>query len=224
MISLQNVCKEYPNGVKALNDVTLNIDSFGIVAIVGKSGSGKSTLLNMLGALDKPTSGKVFIDGEDVSAMSDKQLSKLRNERVGFVFQSFYLEPTLSVEDNVCVPLMIKGTPKKEREERALKLLEAFKIGGKSLSRASQLSGGEKQRVAIARALANDAKIILCDEPTGNLDSENSQVVLHYLKHISADRTVILITHNEDDAKKYAGRIIRLSDGKIVEDYENDPD
>lgn len=224
MISLENVCKEYPNGVKALNDVTLTIDSFGVIAILGKSGSGKSTLLNMLGALDKPTSGKVFIDGEDLSAMSDKQLSKIRNERVGFVFQSFYLEPTLSVEDNVCVPLMIKGAPKKEREERAKKLLEEFKIGGKFLSHVSQLSGGEKQRVAIARALANEAKIILCDEPTGNLDSENSQVVLHYLKRISSDRTVILITHNEDDAKKYADRIIRISDGKIVEDYQNDTD
>lgn len=220
MIVLKDVNKDYgkdDNIVHALMDINLTIEKGKLTTIIGKSGSGKSTLMNLIGALDKPTAGEVSFNDENITNFSDDNLAKYRNKKTGFVFQAFYLEPSLSVLDNVCMPLIIAGVDKKVREEKAIELLTKFDIIDKKNKKANELSSGQKQRVAIARALINDPDIILADEPTGNLDSENGYEVMKALKTIAlSGKMVVLVTHNIDDAKRFADRIIKLSDGKIV--------
>lgn len=225
MIVLKNVSKDYGTGeavVHALRNVDLEIRSGKMTAILGKSGSGKSTLMNMIGALDKPTEGEVFLDGVNITKLNERELAEYRNKRTGFIFQTFYLEPTFSVLENICMPLTIAGVNRKIREEKALELLTLFGIPEKKKKLAGELSGGEKQRVAIARALINDPDIILADEPTGNLDSENGEAVMQILRSIaSSEKTVILVTHNREDAKRYADTIVELKDGKVDRVLEN---
>ncbi len=226
MISIKNVSKCYKNKdieVNALNGISLDIKENMITAIIGRSGSGKSTLLNIIGALDKPTSGEVYFDDRNICNLNEDELLSFRNSKVGYIFQSFYLENSLSVLTNVEIPLIIRGVDKKEREDKALDLLMRFGLAGKENQRVSELSGGERQRVCICRALISNPDVILADEPTGNLDYENGQIVLNMLKDIaSMGKIVILVTHNLDDAKAYAKRIIKLSDGIILEDSINE--
>lgn len=224
MIELKDVSKYYgsnKNFTVALNRVNLKIEDKRLNVIIGKSGCGKSTLMNLIGAIDKPSFGTVIIDGIDLSTLSDKELSKYRNEHIGFVFQQFYLEPSFTVLQNVCIPLMARGVIKGIREFEAHKYLKMFGIDEKANNKANELSGGEAQRVAIARALVGDPDIILADEPTGNLDSENGKAVLKILRYIVDNgKTVVLVTHNPEDAKM-GDVIIRLKDGEVVKIEEN---
>ncbi len=187
-----------------------------MVAIIGPSGSGKSTLLNLLGALDRPSSGKVLIDGVDLSKLSNNALANLRNKKIGFVFQSFNLLPRISVRQNVELPMNIAGAPAKERREAALRILEQFGIKNKAESKPNTLSGGEQQRVAVARALVSDPSIILADEPTGNLDTKNTEITMEVLEemHTKTHKTVVIITHNIDLARR-TRKIISIKDGEI---------
>jgi putative ABC transport system ATP-binding protein len=196
--------------------VDLEIAKGEAVALVGPSGSGKSTLLNLLGGLDRPSSGEIWVEGEDIATTSPSRLVAHRRERIGFVFQSFNLLPYRTALENVEVPLMISGLPKNERRERARKLLERVGLGARTDHRPSQLSGGEQQRVAVARALANTPSILLADEPTGNLDSATGTEVMHLLRDLNeTGLTLIIVTHDMTVAD-FANRIIHLRDGKIV--------
>lgn len=218
MIKLINISKDYNDDmvVHALKDVSLEIPDSKFISIVGKSGSGKTTLLNIIGALDRPTKGEIYFQDLLITSLDDKELAEYRNKNIGYIFQDFYLEPSFTVLENVCMPLVIKGMKKKEREEIVLKYLALLGIDKKANVMVSKLSGGEKQRCAIARALVNGGNIILADEPTGNLDSINSKIVLDELKKLtSIGKTVILVTHNEDDASKYSDYVIRIKDGVI---------
>ena len=217
---LNSVTKIYGKGrlaVKALDEVSFNVRRGEFLVIMGPSGSGKTTLLNILGLLDKPTQGKVFFLGKDVSRLNDAEASKIRAKHIGFVFQTFNLIPWLTALENVEIALAIAGYPFYKRRRRARELLEAVGLGGRLHHRPTELSGGEQQRVAIARALANNPDVILADEPTGNLDSKSGEVVINILKELSLkqNRTVIVATHNPRIAK-VANRIIYLHDGKIV--------
>lgn len=219
MIELIAVDKVYGKGegaVQALQDVNIKIDDGRFIAVIGKSGSGKSTLMNLIGAIDSPTNGKVIADGVDLSVLNGNELCDYRNKTTGFIFQSFYLEPTLKVIDNVTMPLTVAGVPKKERDQKAMEVLKKLDLEEKAYKKAGELSGGQKQRVSIARALIHNPKIVLADEPTGNLDSTNGAEVIKILKDICAmGKTVVLVTHNKDDAA-CADEIIRIKDGKIV--------
>lgn len=221
MIKIVSLVKTYGQDLEkitALNGVSLEIKDNCMFAIIGDSGSGKSTLLNIIGGLDRANSGSVFVDDVEVTKLEEKELRHYRNKTIGFIFQSFFLEPKLTVLDNVTMPSIIAGVAKKEREEKAKLILEKLNIDKYMNKKSSDLSGGEKQRVAIARALINDPKIIIADEPTGNLDSKNSENVMEILKEISKEKTVIVVTHNKDYAKNYADSIIELVDGKIKEE------
>ncbi len=214
-IELIDVVKTYSKGtnnVVALNKASMKIDKVLMAAIVGPSGSGKSTLLQIIGGMDKPTSGTVEILGSELSKLSENELTQYRLKKVGFVFQSFHLIPNLTALENVMLPLEFSGVPNPEREKRAVHLLEQVGLKQRLHHKPSELSGGEMQRVAIARALANDPALILADEPTGNLDSESGAQVIKLLKDISKERTVIVVTHNEKLAKK-ADRIFYIRDG-----------
>lgn len=207
----------YSDGVPtaALNGVNLKVMEGEFVAVFGPSGSGKSTLLNMIGALDKPTSGRVLVDGVDISKLTDDQLAELRNRKIGFVFQSYNLLSRITVLRNIELPLIVRGVPPEERRRRALKVLEEVGLRHKAFSRPTQLSGGEQQRVAIARALVGDPKLILADEPTGNLDSNTSQVIAELFGRLNAQgRTIIVVTHDMEVAS-FAKRIVYLRDGKV---------
>lgn len=224
MIKINNIKKIYISdnlSTLALDDVNIEIKDGEFISILGDSGSGKTTLLNLIGGLDKPTSGEILIDYFDFVKSNDDDSSKFRNENIGYIFQLFFLEPSFSVYENISIPLIINGKKKKEYDSNIHELLKLVSLEDKINKRVSQLSGGEKQRVCIARALANDPKYILADEPTGSLDSKNSEVILEYLKILnSKGKTIIFITHNEEYAKKYASRIIKLKDGRI-DNYEN---
>jgi len=200
----------------ALRNINFEVKKGEFVAIIGPSGSGKTTLLNLLGALDRPTTGKVFIDGIDVSKLSNADLARVRNRKLGFVFQDFNLLSRMSAGENVELPLLIEGVPKDERRQRAKALLDKFGLGTKADRNVNKLSGGERQRVAVARALANDPAIILADEPTGNLDTKNTEVMMEFMRQLNAEfgKTVVIITHNPDVAHK-AGRLIAIRDGEI---------
>ncbi len=200
----------------ALNGVNLKIFEGEFVAIVGPSGCGKSTLLNMIGALDIPTSGKIYIDGIDMTSQGGTTLAELRNKKIGFIFQSFNLIPRMNAIENVELPLSIRGVEKDERRTKAKKMLELVGLGSKVLSRPTQLSGGEQQRVAVARALVTDPAIILGDEPTGNLDTKNTKAITELLKKLNKEtkKTIIVITHNLEVANE-ADRIIFLRDGQV---------
>ena len=216
IINLYKTFKDSKEPIDVLKNINFVVEDNTFTSILGKSGSGKTTLMNIIGSIDKPTSGQVIIDGVDISLLSDKEIDIFRNKKIGFVFQSFYLQKNFTVLENVCMPLVIAGIGRKEREETAKKYLALLNILEKAETKVYKLSGGEKQRVAIARALVNDAKIILADEPTGNLDSVNGEIVLKELKQLTTlGKTVLLITHNNEDALKYSDKIIKLKDGSI---------
>ena len=219
MISVKNISKKFGRGtnlLSALDDVSFNVEDGEFVVILGQSGSGKSTILNLIGCIDSPTSGTILVDGVDVTKMSSKQLCEYRNKNIGFVFQSFYLEPAYSVTDNILLPLTIAGAKRQIKDAKAKELLEKLNLTDKANAKTSTLSGGQKQRVAIPRALVNDPKIILADEPTGNLDSVSGAEVIEILKEIcKSGKTVVMVTHNEEQAS-VADHIIRLKDGKVI--------
>lgn len=220
MIATENLTKIYTDGapVQALDNVTLEIAAGEFVAITGPSGSGKSTLLNLIGTLDRPTSGRVVVDGVDVSTLRGNALADFRRERIGFVFQMFHLVPTLTALENVMLPLIPYRRGLKFRlEERARELLEAMGLGDRLHHLPGQLSGGEQQRVAIARALINTPKVILADEPTGNLDSRAGAEIVALLRQLNREQevTVLVATHNETVAQA-ADRVVRLRDGRVV--------
>ncbi len=204
--------------VAALVDISLEIKESEFAAIMGPSGSGKSTLMNILGCLDRPSSGSYVLDGYEVATMNDDELAKTRNQRIGFVFQNFNLLPRISAMQNVALPLVYSGVPKKDREQKAIEALEAVGLEKRLDHRPNELSGGQRQRVAIARALVNDPTIIMADEPTGNLDSKSGVEVMAIFDKLNAlGRTIILVTH-EPDIAEYAKRVIHVRDGLIVRD------
>ena len=221
LIKLQDVYKIYQTGetsVHALDGVSLEIRRGEFAAIVGASGSGKSTCMNIIGCLDKPTSGRYHLAGADVLSMDDNAKAKLRNKTLGFIFQQYNLIPKLNLCENVELAMLYAGMPAGERHKRSLKLLEQVGLADKAQNVPNQLSGGQQQRVAIARALAGEPAVILADEPTGALDSQTGREILAYLKQLNIEgRTVVLITHDNAIARQ-AQRIIRLEDGKIVYD------
>ena len=221
LIKLQDVYKIYQTGetsVHALDGLSLEIRRGEFAAIVGASGSGKSTCMNIIGCLDKPTSGSYHLAGADVLSMDDNAKAKLRNKTLGFIFQQYNLIPKLNLCENVELAMLYAGMPAGERHKRSLKLLEQVGLADKAQNVPNQLSGGQQQRVAIARALAGEPAVILADEPTGALDSQTGREILAYLKQLNIEgRTVVLITHDNAIARQ-AQRIIRLEDGKIVYD------
>ena len=225
IIDIRNMYKIYnpgENEVRALDGVSLAVYKGEFVAIVGHSGSGKSTLMNMIGCLDVPTEGTYILNGQNVSKLSDNELSDIRNQEIGFIFQGFNLIANLTAQENVELPLIYRGVPKKERHELSVAALKKVGLAHRMDHRPSEMSGGQQQRVAIARAIAQAPPVILADEPTGNLDSASSMEILDILKQLHAEnRTVILITHDNDIAKQ-AKRVIRIKDGKIERDYENE--
>ena len=221
VIKLDNVSKVYQLDsvkVEALKDVDLEIKKREFVSIMGASGSGKSTLLHLIGVLDKPTKGSIYLDSVDISKLSGDKLARLRGERIGFVFQFFNLYPTLTAKENVELPMVIHEVDKKEREERATELLDKVGLGERTEHYPSQLSGGERQRVAIARALANDPSMILADEPTGNLDSKTGVEIMEVFTKLNKEgKTIVMVTHEKIIAH-YSKRAIHVKDGKIVRD------
>ncbi|MCD6449730.1 MAG: ABC transporter ATP-binding protein [Thermotogaceae bacterium] len=220
LIEIRNVTKIYDLGdvkVNALRGINLEIKEGEILVIMGPSGSGKSTLLNLLGLLDKPTSGKIILAGKDVSSMNDNELAKMRNRFIGFIFQQFNLLPRMNAIENVELPMVYAGIPKKERTKRAKELLEKMGLENRMHHLPSQLSGGQQQRVAIARALANSPKLILADEPTGNLDSRSGDMIINILKELNKQgMTIVVVTHDSEIAK-IGDRIVHIKDGKIHE-------
>ena len=222
IIRIERLYKEYQTdagAVPVLKDVTLDVMPGEFVAIMGPSGSGKSTFMNILGCLDIPTSGSYLLNGRDVGALSSDELAHLRNEVIGFVFQGFNLLPRASLEDNIALPLIYRGVARAERMARANEMLAKVGLGGYHRSRPNQISGGQQQRVAIARALANHPKLILADEPTGNLDTHTSQEILALFTELNRRDgiTIVLITH-EWDIAACAHRLVRLADGRVVYD------
>lgn len=210
------------NVLEVLKGVSLDIYKNEYVALMGPSGSGKSTLMNILGCLDTPTAGKYILNQQDVSKMEDNSLAEVRNKEIGFVFQQFNLLPRLTALENVALPLVYGGIPKKQRNEKALHVLDMVNLSDRSHHRPNELSGGQSQRVAIARALVNDPAIILADEPTGNLDTKTSYEIMEIFNAIhSRGNTIVLVTHEEDIAN-HAHRIIRLRDGVIENDNKNE--
>jgi putative ABC transport system ATP-binding protein len=224
IIIINNIAKVYTIGnevIYALRDVSLKVNKNEYVALMGPSGSGKSTLMNILGCLDSPSSGEYILNGHSVAAMTDNELAEIRNQQIGFVFQTFNLLPRASTLENVALPLVYAGMPKAEREARAAEVLEQVGLGNRMLHKPNELSGGQRQRVAIARALVNNPAIILADEPTGNLDSKTSIEIMGLLEDIhQKGNTIILVTHEEDIAM-HAHRIVRLRDGLVETDTLN---
>jgi len=218
ILVMERLCKSYELGtmeLKVLRDVALTINNGDYVAIMGPSGSGKSTLLNMIGCLDRPTSGDYWLGGQNVSLLDDDQLSLIRGARIGFIFQSFNLINQLNVVENIEVPMYYQGYSEHESDKRARELAEMVGLGDRLDHRPSELSGGQQQRVAIARSLANDPLIILADEPTGNLDSESGSEILKILVDLHLQgKTLIVVTHDEGIAEN-AGRIVEIFDGRI---------
>ncbi len=215
-----DVERAYSRSVVALENITLAIERGSFVAVVGRSGSGKSTLLNLLGCLDQPTKGRILLDGQDVASLDDDAASRIRNRRIGFLFQSFNLIPQMSVTDNVEAALLYSDRPEREWRGRSEVLLERLGIADRAAHRPTELSGGEAQRAALARALVNEPDLLLADEPTGNLDSRTGNEVLTLLEEFVADgRTLVLVTHDLEVARR-ANRTIELRDGRLVGDSE----
>ncbi len=224
IINLKGICRFYTVGtetVKALNDIHLSISKNEFVAMMGPSGSGKSTLMNILGCLDTPTKGSYFLNGVDVSKMTDSELAEVRNREIGFIFQTFNLLPRYTALENVILPLIYAGYPKQQRIEMAKEALAHVQLSDRMNHRPNELSGGQRQRVAIARALVNKPSIVLADEPTGNLDSKTSVEIMGLLEEIHDEgNTIILVTH-EPDIAQHAHRIIKLRDGQVESDEMN---
>lgn len=219
---MKNIIKRYyigqPNELQILNGISIDIYKGQFVSVVGASGSGKSTLMNMIGALDRPTEGKYYLNGTDIGALKDKELSRIRNEEIGFVFQNFNLISRTSALKNVEVPMMYAGIPRRERSKKAMELLKVVGMDDRSTHQPNELSGGQKQRVAIARALANDPSIILADEPTGALDTKTGRMVMDIFHDLHKQgKTIILITHSPELASE-TERIITISDGSVISD------
>lgn len=225
MIELENIKKIYHLGgedVHALDGVSLNVMEHEFVAIVGASGSGKSTLMNIIGCLDTPDEGEYYIDGQDVTSLSERDLATMRNRKIGFIFQQFNLLPKLTAYENVELPLIYQGVPVKERRERVELALERVGLSKRLNHRPNQLSGGQQQRVAVARALATRPSLILADEPTGNLDSKSSKDIMNLIHELHEQgNTIILITHDDGIAAQ-AERQVRIMDGKVVSDSRED--
>lgn len=224
LIEVRDVYKIYnpgENQVNALDGVSITIDEGEFVAIIGQSGSGKSTLMNMLGLLDTPTHGEYYINGKLVDDLTDDQMSVIRNDEIGFIFQGFNLISSLSALENVELPLVYRGMPKQERREISQQALERVGLGSRIHHLPAEMSGGQQQRVAVARAIAAKPPVILADEPTGNLDTKSTKEVMAILHELKDEgRTVIVITHDNEIAEE-AERVIRIRDGKVVEDYIN---
>ena len=221
ILDLQNIYKTYGQGqleVPVLKDVCLQVNEGEYLAIMGPSGSGKSTLMNIVGCLDRATSGKYILDGEDISTLNEKQLSEVRLNKIGFVFQTFQLLPQETALDNVALPLVYAGVSKAERQKRAMESLENVGLGDRATFLPNQLSGGQKQRVAIARAMINNPKVLLADEPTGALDQASGQQVMELFKQLNAQQgaTVVMITHDANVASN-ARRIVKIIDGELTE-------
>lgn len=221
MIKLRGITREYFMGdveIRALNNVDLEIQRGEFLSIMGPSGSGKSTLLNILGVLDQPTSGAYYLEDVDITELRDRELAKIRNRHFGFIFQSYNLFPELSALENVMVPLMYAGKPKRERRERAENLLADVGMGHRLNHLPTQLSGGEQQRVAIARALANNPTLILADEPTGNLATDQGQEIMGILQDLNSQGTTIVIVTHDPRISTYGKRLVQLRDGSVVSD------
>lgn len=221
MITLKGITKVYKNGpleVQALTPIDLHIEKGEFVAIMGSSGSGKSTLMNIIGCLDVPTSGSYELDGAAVESLNEEELARVRNRKIGFVFQSFNLLGRQTVLQNVTLPMMYAGISREERNERALELLSRVGLAERVKHRPNELSGGQKQRVAIARALTMNAPILLADEPTGNLDTKSSYEIMDLFKEIHAEGTTIVLVTHEPDIAEHAERIITFGDGRILSD------
>ena len=221
MISLEHISKTFHNGdetVTALNDVSIDIKQNEFVAIMGSSGSGKSTLMNVLGCLDTPSSGRYMLNDQDVAKLSDDTLSSIRNQNIGFIFQTFHLLPKLDVIGNIMLPLRYTSVNKDEAMERTLTLVERVGLSHRKHHKPFEMSGGQRQRVAIARALINQPKVILADEPTGNLDSKTSKEIMEILTELQkSGQTIVMVTH-EDDIAAYAQRQISMRDGQVIKD------
>ncbi len=224
IIHLENICKSYfmgRNELQVLKGISLDILKNEYVALVGPSGSGKSTLMNILGCLDTPGAGKYVLNNHDVSQLQDNALAEIRNKEIGFVFQQFNLLPRLTALENVSLPLVYAGIGRKQREEKAMHLLELVSLTDRSHHKPNELSGGQRQRVAIARALVNDPSIILADEPTGNLDTRTSEEIMGVFDRIFKNGNTIVIVTHEADIANHARRIIRLRDGVVESDASN---
>ncbi|MGH9399815.1 MAG: ABC transporter ATP-binding protein [Thermoanaerobaculia bacterium] len=225
LIDIRDITKVYEMGqekVHALSGVTLTVQKAEYVAIMGPSGSGKSTLMNLIGCLDTPTSGSYVLNGREVATMTDDELAAIRNQEIGFVFQTFNLLPRTTALQQVELPLVYSGLPRKERRDRAVKALEAVGLADRMSHQPSEMSGGQRQRVAIARALINDPSILLADEPTGNLDSQTGIEIMALFDELNRrGNTIVVVTHEEDVAA-HARRIVRLRDGKVLNDGPNE--
>ena len=222
VIITQNISKTYgrpPLQVYALRETNLTIQKGDYIAIIGPSGSGKSTLMNLLGCLDKPSSGKIFIDGKDVSLLNENELARIRREKIGFIFQKYNLIPTLNALENIELSMGFAGVESQQRTSKAKKLLEMVELSKRMTHKPSEMSGGEQQRVAIARALANDPSIILADEPTGNVDTKSGDNIMNILEEVNRrGETIIIVTHNLAIAQR-AKRVLRIQDGVVKEEY-----
>jgi putative ABC transport system ATP-binding protein len=222
VIVTENVSKIYgkpPLQVFALRETNLHIKKGDYIAIIGPSGSGKSTLMNLLGCLDKPTTGSIFIDGNDVSTLNENELARIRREKIGFIFQKYNLIPTLNALENVELSMGFAGVDSQTRTIKAKQLLELVELSKRLTHKPSEMSGGEQQRVAIARALANDPSIILADEPTGNVDSKSGENIMNILEEVNRKgETIIVVTHNMAIAQR-AKRVLRIQDGILKEDH-----
>ncbi|MFD3261415.1 ABC transporter ATP-binding protein [Paenibacillus lentus] len=221
MITLTNISKIYKNGeleVQALQPLNLKVEQGEFVAIMGSSGSGKSTLMNIIGCLDVPSSGEYVLDGEEVHTLNEEDLARVRNRKIGFVFQSFNLLGRQTVLQNVTLPMMYAGIGREQRNERALELLKKVGLEGRVKHRPTELSGGQRQRVAIARALTMNAPILLADEPTGNLDTKSSHEIMQLFKEIHQEGTTIVLVTHEPDIAEHADRILLFGDGQMLKD------
>ena len=228
LIDIKDIYKIYNEGqeseVRALDGVTLQIDKGEFVAIVGASGSGKSTLMNVLGCLDIPTYGEFYLDGADVMSLSDKELARIRNREIGFIFQGYNLIQELDALDNVILPLIYRGTPISQRTDIAMEALARVGMDGRAHHKPKQMSGGQQQRVAIARAIATHPPIIMADEPTGALDSKTGHHVLEILRELYREGTTVLLITHDDGIAATAPRVVRLSDGRIISDKSQEVD